>query len=153
MTALNYQGLGFSLIGFISVFAGCQRGPEMGNVSGKITFHGAPVTQGTVLLFPDKGPAAVGHLDEQGEFIMRTNGETGVFVGSSQVAITPPTDVAVIGMPKYPGAPPNIRFDNIPSRFRSANTSQVRFQVNTGDNRLEMDLASPNTNRGGRVPQ
>lgn len=77
----------------------------------------------------------------------------GVFVGSSQVAITPPTDLAVIGMPKYPGAPPNVRFDNIPVRFHSANTSQVRFQVNAGDDRLEMELASPDRDRRGRTPQ
>lgn len=127
-------------IGMAVLAGGCDQGPIMGQVSGRVTFGGEPVTQGTILFFPVTGPGAVGLLDDDGKFSMKTNGKAGVIVGQNIVSITPPTDLAVIGMPAYPGAPPNVKFENIPQKFHRGETSDLQVNVQEGNNEFNFEL-------------
>ena len=67
--------------------AGCgSRG--MGQVKGKVTVGGAPVTSGAIMFYPAEGPGAVGDIGPDGTYSLRTHKPgDGAVVGSHKVAI------------------------------------------------------------------
>jgi hypothetical protein len=73
---------------------GADNGLTLAKVSGKVTFNGKPVTNGTVFFMPDEsagtvGPAAAASLKADGTYIMSTeNPSDGVIVGTHRVGIT-----------------------------------------------------------------
>jgi hypothetical protein len=79
-----------------AVVVGCGpgNGLNLAKVSGKVTYKGQPVTNGTVFFMPDEskgtvGPAAVGSITSNGSFVMSTeNAGDGVLVGRHKVGIT-----------------------------------------------------------------
>jgi hypothetical protein len=75
-----------SLLGM--VFTGCSGGPRLGKVSGKVTFNGKPVPTGTIMFYPDSGPAAVGAIGPDGTYTLTTiKSGDGAVVGSHRVTI------------------------------------------------------------------
>ncbi len=72
------------------VLAGCGSGhPETGKVSGKITYLGKAVTEGTVMFYPEKGRAGVGAIGADGTYQLATFGENdGALLGKHRVTIT-----------------------------------------------------------------
>lgn len=131
-----------TLVALLAATAGCGSRLPLGEVTGRVTFNGEPVTKGTVIFQASYGPQAVGGLDEQGNYRlnMPTVGE-GAIVGENVVSIMPPTDIAIIGMPEYPGAPPKVRFDNIPEKFRRPQTSGLTREVKPGSNVFDFELS------------
>jgi hypothetical protein len=80
----------------VALAAGCGpgNGLNMARVSGKITYKGQPVTNGTVFFMPDEakgtvGPPAVGSLTADGSYILSTEtAGDGVIVGNHKVGVT-----------------------------------------------------------------
>lgn len=76
------------------VGCGPDNGLNLARVSGKVTFNGQPVKNGTVFFMPDEGkgtvgPPAVGSITADGSFIMSTESAgDGAIVGSHLVGIT-----------------------------------------------------------------
>src|SRR5437773_1616516 len=75
--------------------AGCDRGPTLLRVRGKVTLtDGRPVHNGTVTLYPDaaKGNKSqelpIGQIDEQGGYTVMTGAREGAPPGWYRVAIT-----------------------------------------------------------------
>jgi hypothetical protein len=70
------------------VLTGCSGGPRLGKVSGKVTFKGKPVPTGTIMFYPDAGPAAVGAIGPDGTYTLTTiKPGDGAVVGSHRVTI------------------------------------------------------------------
>jgi len=73
---------------------GSDNGLTLAKVSGKVTYNGKPVTNGTVFFKPDEstgtvGPGAAAALKADGTYIMSTeNPNDGVIVGTHKVGIT-----------------------------------------------------------------
>jgi hypothetical protein len=75
--------------------AGCgsQNGLNLGRVSGKVTYKGEPVRNGTVMFMPDEskgtqGPPAMGVLGTDGAYVMTTDQTgDGAIVGIHKVGI------------------------------------------------------------------
>lgn len=127
----------------LAVVAGCNRGPQMGAVTGVLTFSGRPIERGTVQFFPDvSGPMAAGVLDPGGAFQLttKTPGD-GAIVGDYTIVVTPPTSINELEKELRPGMPRPTRFDDIPQMYRAHTTSTLRVRVEPGKNHFELDLA------------
>src|SRR5262249_42014233 len=98
----------------LSSGCGPGNGLSLGRVSGKVTYKGQPVKNGTVFFMPDEskgtvGPPALGSITSDGSYVMstETSGD-GVIVGSHKVGITgveeaPVTAEAELDPEKSPG--------------------------------------------------
>ncbi|WZO96585.1 hypothetical protein EP7_003585 [Isosphaeraceae bacterium EP7] len=108
---------GWILAGMLAACSAFSCGPDNGltlaKVSGKVTFNGQPVENGTIFFMPDEskgteGPPAVGSIIAGGHYIMSTESSgDGVIVGSHKVGITgveakPVADSEVIDLESNP---------------------------------------------------
>jgi hypothetical protein len=64
--------LGAVLIAFSLLVAGCNRGPAMAQVSGKVIYNGKPLEFGTVMFLPAGGQPARGDIQPDGTFTLST---------------------------------------------------------------------------------
>jgi len=118
-------GTGVSLAGC----SGDTPGPDRprGNVTIKVTYGGAPVTEGQVdLESPGSGEGGGGTLNNEGVATIPNVAE-----GSYTVTVVPPPPDP---RPPEPGEtpPPVKEYPNIPQKFRMLNTSPLRVEVKKG---------------------
>ena len=79
---------------FLATLAGCQPGPPVGEVTGRVTIDGRPAPGLLVHFEPQEGlakglPATYGATDDQGSYrAKRMNGQTGAAIGLNHVRIT-----------------------------------------------------------------
>jgi hypothetical protein len=116
---------------------GCGGEPR-GRVFGKVTFRGAPVTQGMVLFNnAAKGVYMSTEIHPDGSYLVLTAKGVGLPLGSYLVAVAPPlvepTGFAR-GSAKYPEC------DNIPVKYRDPKTSGLSLEVRKGENPFSIDL-------------
>jgi hypothetical protein len=72
---------------FVSA-VGCNRGPEMAAVTGKVTYNGQPLQFGSVTFQPTRGQPARGEIQSDGSFELSTFSlGDGAFVGPHKVKI------------------------------------------------------------------
>ncbi len=121
---------------------GCgQSNLPLGKVSGRVSLHGKPVAEGTVLFVPEKGPMASGALDAQGHYTLTTKSPgDGAVLGRHRVTVAPVTTGAALE-PGKPLAPSPAKFpSNIPVKFQNAKTSGLSADVRSGGNTFDYDL-------------
>ena len=128
--------------------AGCgPSGPPVGQLYGKITYQGQPVTEGTVSIFSADASGVAGaavpygadaSLGSDGSYRFQT-GERGVLLGEYTVAILPPEELEPPN-PRTPSAmvPKNVA--NIPKKYRSASTSGLTATVKEGNNEHDFEM-------------
>lgn len=80
-----------AIVFFVPLF-GCGGGNslDLAPVTGKVTFRGEPLDHGTVVFFPTgntKGPQALGEIQPDGSFTMKTVGKAGAVVGKHKVTV------------------------------------------------------------------
>jgi hypothetical protein len=120
----------------LTAFLGCSSGPATGDVEGKVTFKGQPVTEGTVtLLNATQGGAAEGQLGPDGRFSIPK-----VVVGEYVVVVNPPTQMADTDPGKSPPAPVEKPVKNIPMKYRQQGTTDLKAAVKEGKNEVNLDL-------------
>lgn len=70
-------------------YAGCQRGPTVVPVEGRVTYEGKPLEFGTVTFQPPQGQPAKGKIQSDGTFTLSTFAPgDGAVVGTHKVRIT-----------------------------------------------------------------
>ncbi|MCA9023254.1 MAG: hypothetical protein KDA74_24065, partial [Planctomycetaceae bacterium] len=86
------------LILTVMCLTGCGGGSnlpkgETGTVTGKVTFNGKPVPEGTSIVFlhKDKGITASSPITADGSYALRMRRENAILAGNYQIGITPPT--------------------------------------------------------------
>jgi hypothetical protein len=120
--------------------AGCSSGPAVGQVSGKVTFKGKPVTEGRITFFNAKaGYNADVVLGKDGRYTIETP-EGGLMVGDYVVTITPLMHLINPEPTKTPPAPEWKPAPNIPMRYRSEMTSPLKVTVKEGPQELNFDM-------------
>lgn len=128
-----------ALLLLIAVF-GCQRQSTLQTapVTGKVTYQGKPVVQGTVVFTPEgSGHAATGDIQPDGTFQLTTSKKNdGAVPGKYKVAVQvfPAEGGAVPGMEFAGGKPP------IPLKFMDAGTSGLTAEIKAGENTLDLAL-------------
>lgn len=118
---------------------------ETGTVTGKVTFNGKSVPEGTAIVFlhKDKGIAASSAIAADGTYALRMRREAPVLVGDYQIGITPPTveltpaEAEAVNMGK---TIPEKEWPEIPKKYRNPETSGVTFNVKAGENTFDLDM-------------
>ena len=128
------------IVAFLQIgLAGCSRGPAVGEVSGKVTFGGKPVTEGTITFInPTTGYAAEASLQQDGSYVVVTP-EGGLVVGDYRVLVNPPIYVDRSN-PRTPPSPVERPAANIPEKYRNQGRTPLRATVKTGPNTFNFDM-------------
>ncbi len=118
----------------VACITGCGGAQGMGSISGKVTLKGEPVTTGRIgFLSKETGKGAAGDISSTGEFEINSSLPAGTYT----VTVNPPS-------PKPPQEgepvtkPPNPK--GFPKKFRSSETSDLKVEVKSGSNQLEIDM-------------
>jgi len=146
-------------LGLCTLATGCGKsaGPS-GTVSGKVTFDGQAVTEGTVVFVSAQGRGASGSLDSQGAYTLRTV-ESGqkIPVGEYQVCVQPPppeptvdpskvtkeeVDAAIAKRLPIPGTPVKKDYPNIPKKYQDQATSGWKLTIKEGPNTFNLEMKS-----------
>lgn len=132
------------------LLTGCSNevdyGPT-GTVAGRLTQAGEPLTEGTQVVFmhPEKGYAAFGSTDAEGNFQITSWNDGNLPIGTYRVMIQPPagelnpdtaTDEQLLAGAQ-PETVPEAEFD---FKYRQTSTSGLAYDVNEGPNSFEIDL-------------
>ena len=67
---------------------GCNQGPELVPVSGQVLIEGKPLPAGFIRVLPTNGRAALGTINSDGKFILKTKDKDGTLVGEHPVEIS-----------------------------------------------------------------
>jgi hypothetical protein len=67
---------------------GCNRGPQVAPIEGKVTYNGKPLTFGSVMLQPRQGQPAVAEIQSDGSFRLSTmKPNDGAIVGIHKIRV------------------------------------------------------------------
>lgn len=131
--------------------AGCSRGPQFGEVEGRVTLKGKPLENVRVEFWPEgSGPRSNGVTDNQGKYTLQTDDvtRTGAVVGTHKVVVrdlNPYGDKLVgpgradkdLGVGKDLGKP-----NRVPLRYGDAHQSPWQKTVNPGKNTIDLEIAT-----------
>jgi hypothetical protein len=116
---------------------GCDSGPQMGTVRGKVTFKGQPVKEGTVtLLNVTEGGAAEANINPDGTYAVAN----GVALGEYVVEIKPLMEMKDTDPGKSPPAPVEKPAPDIPRRYRQQGTTPLKATVKAGENEINFEM-------------
>ncbi|WP_437186968.1 carboxypeptidase-like regulatory domain-containing protein [Planctomicrobium sp. SH668] len=120
------------------LMAGCGSSTPNGVVSGKVTFEGEPVTEGSVLFVPqDTKFGGEAPINADGSYSIKTQ-IGGLPPGKYLVAVQLPR-VEMGATKRSPGTMMPKEVDNIPKIYRSSKTSGLEIQVPAGG--VSFDIA------------
>lgn len=127
-----------SMVGLLAAIAitlvGCGRGgPEMGDVTGTVTFKGAPVVTGTITFVPEGAdlPIAYAEIQADGSYQAYTNEfGKGAPIGKHRVMI----------MAVKENGPEAASVALLPPKFSSDRQSGLTAEVAAGENRVDFTL-------------
>jgi hypothetical protein len=121
------------------VALGCSSSGELTTapVSGKVTYNGKPVPNGTVMFVPDQGPAATGEIAKDGSYRLTTyNDGDGAVLGNHKISITALQDTSGALPEQRSGTPKAL----VPRKYLSHETSGLTAEVQSGDNVVDFSL-------------
>jgi hypothetical protein len=120
------------LVSMVVLLVGCGPTEKPIAISGKVTFKGEPVTEGSVQFVEDRtGRGAQVHLEPDGSY------QATLFAGEYKVAVTPPYLVDnSSGMPN----PYYKKVKNIPVKYHSTDTSGFTATVAPGKTTHDLAL-------------
>lgn len=125
-TPLSCVCLVAALAGF-----GCGSDDKQTPVQGRVFFHGRPLPGGTIVFAPDverggNGPLAMGEINADGHYTLRTGEHLGVVPGWHRVTIAPPNPAVAPGQ----AVPPP--FVDLPRKYSDPQQSGLLRQVLPG---------------------
>lgn len=114
--------------------AGCG-GSDKGQVHGKVTFEGQPVTGGSVTFAPlaGSGHPATGRITPDGSFVLSTDAnEDGAMIGRHQVVYSAPSALSETPDPSVPASP-----------YAGLVPRTPEVEVQAGKNQVTIELVRP----------
>lgn len=134
----------FLTVACLSLFlvAGCDSGPSMSPVSGKVTIGGQPAPENTLVNFVPVDPAimaASGKVDASGDYILYSGneGKEGAMVGKYKVYLSP--DMSGSSYMEA-GKPPEMSAGAIPEKYTKLETTDKEVEVTSGSNTINIEL-------------
>jgi len=131
LTRGNRRWFGVILM-FVVCLCGCGSDLpfDTATVTGTVTYHGKPLDHGEVVFVPlegTHGPQAVGIIQADGSFEMRSGNVPGVAVGRHRVTVhcrgeLPPEEATSLALPK----------SLIPEKYGLADTTPLTYEVEEG---------------------
>lgn len=142
--ALRFGGITLAAlivaVGLLSTGCGSS-GPEMGRVSGKVTYKGEPLTQGTISFVPTNAERRSGssRINSDGRYDLQTaEPGDGAEIGDYRVIISG-RDPKALDNVRAPGEPVK-RETKIPEKYENADQSGLTRTVKSGSNNYDFDL-------------
>ncbi|MBX6312095.1 MAG: hypothetical protein IRY99_04130 [Isosphaeraceae bacterium] len=123
--------------------------PPLGKVSGKVTYKGKPVTNGSVIFTPvagkgaETGQVATGQLESDGSFVLTTfDIGDGAVLGQHTVTVEARSeDINKLNQPKEDGTIAYILpKPSVPEKYTKPATSPLRYTVEAGSNHFDIEL-------------
>lgn len=113
----------------LALFVGCADGPELANVTGKVTYNGKPVIGATIYFIPlDDGKQSIGYTDDDGQYELQyTLQRSGALIGRHRISIQ---------------IFPRKGIEPVPVPAKYGGSSEVQVDVVSGSNRFDIELAS-----------
>jgi hypothetical protein len=137
-TCRTFLAVSLLLPGLVGL--GCGSQLPMGQVSGRVTCDGKPVTEATIEFRPERGPGAFATLDSEGRYVLQTKSSNdGVVTGKNAVAIVPVVEFKLqnVRSAQKPAGGSTIV---IPEQFRRTETSGLVVDVKPGSNVFDFEL-------------
>lgn len=133
------------LLGFGTLFLGCDSGPEIVPVEGKVYYNDDPLPFGSVMFQPAKGQPATGQIQSDGSFTMSSfSPEDGATVGSQKVRINCYSSQSPVEQSKPVVGERSIGALLIPQKYTAFDTSGFTAEVQPGSNEpFEFRLTGP----------
>ncbi len=131
---LKTLGCCLGVITFLGCGGSSEPVVEVITINGKVTFEGAPVTEGSVQ-FEDSstGISSSAELGAEGAYTLETA------TGDYKVTVTPPWIEIDLG----PDSPPEEDYkevDNIPQKYRQTNSTDLTAKVTEAGQTIDFDL-------------
>lgn len=122
---------------------------ETGTVSGQVVYNGSPVPEGCTVLFmrSEGGISGVGTTDSNGNYKLAMRDGEDILVGTYRVSVNPPTAAATLSdeemmeLSMKGEAPEAPEVKEVPETYRSPETSPLSFDVKSGENKIDIELA------------
>lgn len=133
------RNIGLLTLAAIGLLAGCGGSSKpVGTVSGKVTFQGMPVNEGIVTFVrvggsgSGAGPIASGAYSAKGV-------DGGIPTGDYVAVVMPPETTKDLG----PNTSPAVvlkEMKEIPAKYRSETTSDLKLSIKEGSNEFNIDM-------------
>ena len=119
------------------LIVGCSpSGPAVGDVSGKVTFKGQPIKEGTVtFLNPNEGGAGESAIDSNGSYTIPK-----LVVGEYILIVTPLMEMKDTDPGKSPPAPVEKPAPNIPVKYRQQGLTPLKTRIKEGKNEFQIEM-------------
>jgi hypothetical protein len=115
----------------VPLFVSCGRSFPMAEVSGRVTYKGRPLPEGTIMFVPQTGFAAAGTIGPDGTYrLVSGKPGDGAVIGRHKVAVIPPYQPQSRDYPKFP------------LKYQDAETSGLVAEVKEGQNTLDFALTA-----------
>jgi hypothetical protein len=111
---------------------GCSSGPPRGEVHGKVTFRGKPVSEGTIMFINPSGSGGSGETELRSDGTYEIQG--GLIVGEYIVLVTPLMHRVDTSPGKTPPSLEEKPAPNIPTKYRRQASTPFRAKVEKGQN-------------------
>jgi hypothetical protein len=121
----------------LALASGC--GPRYGNVSGKVTYQGKPVTGGTITFHDSHNGVASDAIQPDGSYSVNR-----VAAGQVRITVVPPLDIPFRpmqeagGRPTSPGSTP--RPVPLPPKYADPAQSGLTCEVQAGNQEHDVNL-------------
>ncbi len=114
---------------------------DTGTVTGRATFKGDPIPEGSTIVFLHRGKGIVGTgvTDAEGAFSLQMREEPRVLVGEYSVGITPPGEIDPNNVTIFTDKAPDA-WKKVPRKYWSPETSNETFTVKAGANDYQLQL-------------
>jgi hypothetical protein len=140
------------------LLSGCDSGPRLAPVQGRVTYDGKPVTAGKIMFYPEHGRPSLGSIAENGTYTLTNNvSGDGALIGEHKVTIEstkvhpgtttdPKSQEEEIALSKK-GYPPGKwlvagKLDwLVPEKYSRRETSPLTATVENKSNIIDFDIA------------
>ena len=123
----------------LAICWGCAKSGELPTapVTGKVTYKGKPVPNGTVMFVPEKGPAATGEIGTDGTYTLTTYSKNdGAVLGKHKIAVTALADMSGRMPEDRNPLPPPI----VPEKYLDQDKSGLTREIKEGPNTVNLEL-------------
>ena len=131
-TTLTSQSHCVSTIVFAAIlsFVGCNRGPEIVPVAGKITIDGQPLATGIITLYQSGFRPATAKIESDGSFVFKTlKDRDGCLLGEHPITVS--SNEVISGT--------TTKFF-IPDHYANVNVSDMKIKIDGATDKLEIKL-------------